>query len=132
MNEDAKVVVIPCSGIGKAIGRVARTAAYKVIEENPTTARTLCLALLTVGDEGAGKLVSDAPCIAIDGCPNQCSAKNILASKGKLLAEVMVTDVLRRNKGLRPQGVIELNEDGQKLASLVAREVAEKMNGTVK
>jgi len=131
MSEDAKVVVIPCSGIGKALGKVSRTATYKVIEEKPKIARTLCLALLTVGDKGAGKLVSDTPCIAIDGCPNQCSAKNILASKGKLLAEVMVTDVLKKNRGLKPQGVIELNEDGLKLAGLVAKEVVDKINGMV-
>jgi uncharacterized metal-binding protein len=132
MNEDAKVVVIPCSGIGKALGKVSRTAAYKVIEEKPKTARTLCLALLTVGDEEAGKLISSTPCIAIDGCPNQCSAKNVLMSGGKLLAEVMVTDVLRNNRGLKPQGVIELNEDGLRLADLVAREVVERINGMVK
>jgi len=132
MRGDEKVVVIPCSGIGKALGKVSRIAAYKVIEENPKTARTLCLALLTVGDEEAGKLISSTPCIAIDGCPNQCSAKNILASEGKLVAEVMVTDVLRNNRGLKPQGVIELNEDGLKLAGLVAKEVIDKINGMVK
>jgi hypothetical protein len=53
-------------------------------------------------------------------------------SGGKLLAEVMVTDVLRNNRGLKPQGVIELNEDGLRLADLVAREVVERINGMVK
>jgi uncharacterized metal-binding protein len=84
MSGDEKVVVIPCSGIGKTLGKVSRTAAYKVIEEKPKTARTLCLALLTVGDEEAGKLISSTPCIAIDGCPNQCSAKNVLIDQARL------------------------------------------------
>ena len=56
----------------------------------------------------------------------------LLMSGGKLLAEVMVTDVLRNNRGLKPQGVIELNEDGLRLADLVAREVVERINGMVK
>ena len=131
MSRDEKVVVIPCSGIGKSVGQVSRIAAYRVIEEKPKTARTLCLALLTVGDEEAGRLVSETPCIAVDGCPNQCSAKNIEASRGKLVARIMVTDVLRSHRGLKPEGVIELNSDGLKLADLVAKEVVDKINGMV-
>ena len=131
MSEGGKIVVIPCSGIGKAVGQVSRIAAYKVIEEKPKTARTLCLALLTVGDEEARKLVLSTSCIAIDGCPNQCSAKNIEASKGKLVAKVMVTDVLKKNRGLKPAGVIELNSDGLKLADLVAKDVVAKIDGKV-
>ncbi|MEM2921415.1 MAG: putative zinc-binding protein [Candidatus Bathyarchaeia archaeon] len=131
MSRAKEVIVIPCSGIGKALGRVSRTATYKVLEERPKNARTLCLALLTVGDDSAGRVVSHTPCIAIDGCPNRCSAKNILASNGRLLAEVMVSEVLRKNKGLKPQGIIELNDDGLKLADLVAKEVIERMDGVV-
>jgi len=132
LSKDKKVVIIPCSGIGKAAGQVSRIAAYKVIKEKPKTARTLCLALLTVGDEAARKLVSDAPCIAIDGCPNQCSAKNIEASKGKLVEKITVTDILKNRRGLKPAGIIELNDDGQRLADLVAKEVVDKINGMVK
>jgi uncharacterized metal-binding protein len=132
MSGAGKTIVIPCSGIGKAVGQVSRIAAYKVIEERPKTARTLCLALLTVGDEEAGKLIMSTPCIAIDGCPNQCSAKNIEKSRGNLVAKVMVTDILKKNRGLKPAGVIELNSDGMKLADLVAKDVATKIDGKVK
>ena len=132
MSKDGITLVIPCSGIGKALGQISRIAAYKVIEEKPEDTRTLCLALLTVGDEEAAKLVSNTPCIAIDGCPNQCSAKNIIATKGKIVAKFMVTDVLKKNRGLKPEGIIELNADGQKLAELMAKEVVDKINGMVK
>lgn len=123
MSRDRRAIVIPCSGIGKALGQVSRIAAYRVLEGRPETARTLCLALLTVGDEGARELISRTACVAIDGCPNQCSAKNIEAAKGNLVAKVIVTDVLKDNRGLRPEGIIELNEDGQRLAELTAKGV---------
>ena len=132
MSKDGLTLVIPCSGIGKALGQISRIAAYKVIEEKPENARTLCLALLTVGDEEAAKLVSNTPCIAIDGCPKQCSSKNIMATKGKIVAKFMVTDVLKKNRGLKPEGIIELNADGQKLAELLAKEVVDVIDGMVK
>jgi len=131
MSGEAKVVIIPCSGIGKALGQVSRIAAFQVLEKKPGVARTLCLALLTMGDKDAAEVVSKTPCIAIDGCPNMCAAKNIEASKGRLVAKIMVTEILRNNKGLRPGGIIELNADGRKLADLVAKEVASKIDTVV-
>ena len=131
MNKVAKVIVIPCSGIGKAVGQATRIAAYKALKKRPKRARTLCLALLTMGDEEARAQISKAPCISIDGCPNLCAAKNIEVSKGRVVAKVMATEVLRNNKGLRPEGVIELNADGEKLAELVAKEVVARINEVV-
>ena len=123
------VFVIPCSGIGKSLGTVGRKAAYKVVEElRPDQARITCLALLTIGDEETLKMIRENPCIAIDGCPAQCSKKNIEASKGKLVKSVMVTDLLRSHRGLKPEGVIKLNAEGEKLANLLADEVAKEVD----
>ena len=128
--EDRKVVVVPCSGIGKSLGTVGRVATYKVIERmQPKKTRTVCLALLTMGDDDALRLVRKNPCIAIDGCPAQCSKKNIEASKGDLADNIIVTDVLRKNRSLKPEGVIELNDQGDKLAEIIAGMVSEKVDG---
>jgi uncharacterized metal-binding protein len=127
--ENHKVVVVPCSGIGKSLGTVGRVAAYKVVERmRPEKTRTVCLALLTMGDNDALKLVRENPCIAVDGCPAQCSKKNIEASKGKLAHNIVVTDVLRKNRALKPDGVIELNDQGDKLAEIIARALSEKVD----
>jgi uncharacterized metal-binding protein len=127
--ENHKVVVVPCSGIGKSLGTVGRVATYKVIERmKPEETRTVCLALLTMGDDDALKLVRENPCIAVDGCPAQCSKKNIEASKGKLAHNIVVTDVLRKNRALKPDGVIELNDQGDKLAEIIAGMVSEKVD----
>jgi uncharacterized metal-binding protein len=127
--ENHKVVVVPCSGIGKSLGTVGRVATYKLIERmRPEKTRTVCLALLTMGDNDALKLVRENPCIAVDGCPAQCSKKNIEASMGKLAHNIVVTDVLRKNRSLKPDGVIELNEQGDKLAEIIARALSEKVD----
>jgi len=127
--ENRKVVVVPCSGIGKSLGTVGRVATYKVIERmKPEKTRTVCLALLTMGDDDALRLVRKNPCITIDGCPAQCSKKNIEASKGKLAHNIVVTDVLRKNRSLKPEGVIELNDQGDKLAEIIAGMVSERVD----
>lgn len=127
--ENHKVVVVPCSGIGKSLGTVGRVATYKVIEQmKPEKTRTVCLALLTMGDDDALRLVRKNPCIAVDGCPAQCSKKNIEASMGKLAHNIIVTDVLRKNRSLKPEGVIELNDQGDKLAEIIADMVSEKVD----
>jgi uncharacterized metal-binding protein len=127
--ENHKVVVVPCSGIGKSLGTVGRVATYKVIERmRPEKTRTVCLALLTMGDDDALKLVRENPCIAVDGCPARCSKKNIEASMGKLAYNIVVTDVLRKNRSLKPDGVIELNDQGDKLAEIIARALSEKVD----
>ena len=125
--ENHKVVVVPCSGIGKSLGTVGRVATYKVIERmRPEKTRTVCLALLTMGDDDALKLVRENPCIAVDGCPAQCSKKNIEAAMGKLVHSIIVTEVLRKNRSLKPEGVIELNDQGDKLAEIIAKDLSKK------
>jgi uncharacterized metal-binding protein len=125
--ENHKVVVVPCSGIGKSLGTVGRVATYRVVERmRPEKTRTVCLALLTMGDNDALKLVRENPCIAVDGCPAQCSKKNIEASMGKLVHSIIVTEVLRKNRSLKPEGIIELNDQGDKLAEIIAKDLSTK------
>lgn len=125
MSKDKYVFVIPCSGIGKSLGTVGRKASYKVVDElRPEKTRITCLALLTMGDEEALKMVRENPCITIDGCPSKCAQKNVDASQGRLVKSFMVTDTLRSHRDLKPEGITELNPEGRKLADLLAEEVA--------
>ena len=129
MSKNKYVFVIPCSGIGKSLGTVGRKAAYKVVEElRPQHARITCSALLTVGDKDILKEVREYPCITIDGCPSKCAQKNVEASNGKLVKCFVVTDTLRNHRGLKPEGIIELNPEGCELASIIAEEAAKAID----
>ena len=133
MPKPKYVFVIPCSGIGKSMGTVGRKATYKVIEKlRPQDTRTTCLPLLTVGDQETLKKVRENPCISIDGCPTKCAQKNIEASNGKLQKSFMVIDTLRNHKNLKPEGIIELNPEGDKLANIIAEEVATAVDEIMK
>ena len=123
------VVVVPCSGIGKPFGTVSREAAYDLCEEVwPESTRLVALAKLVLGDEAARELVARHPAVTIDGCKQMCAAKMVKQSGGTVAHEVAVLDVFRRHKDLKPEGIAELNEAGQKLARVLAEEVAARLD----
>jgi uncharacterized metal-binding protein len=125
------VVVVPCSGIGKPFGSVSREAAYELCEElRPESTRLVALAKLVLGEPGARDLVAKHPAVTIDGCKQMCAAKMVRESGGTVAREVAVLEVFRRHKGLKPEGIAELNPAGVKLARVLAEEVAESLDGT--
>ena len=125
MEKNKKVMIVPCSGIGKSYGSVSREAAYDVTEDlRPTQTQLMPLALLVLGDEDSRSAVTACPAVTIDGCKLGCAAKMVQQSGGTIAQEFSVLDVYRRYKDLKPQGIAELNEGGQKLAHALAEEVA--------
>jgi uncharacterized metal-binding protein len=120
-----KVVIVPCSGIGKTYGTVSREAAYEVIEDlRPETSRLVALSMLVLGEENARAAVAGSPAITIDGCKLACATKMVEESGGQVAREFAVLDVYRQNRKLKPQGIAELNEGGQQLAHVLAEEIS--------
>lgn len=119
-----KVIIVPCSGIGKSYGTVSRVAAYQVTEDDrPDQTRLVPLALLVMGDEESQKILAENPAITIDGCKLACATKMVQQSGGQVAREFAVLDVFRRYRDLKPQGIAELNEGGEKLAIALAKEI---------
>lgn len=123
------ILILPCSGIGKSFGSIARDATFRVCDElRPGKADTLCLSLLVMGDDEARNRVASSKCITIDGCPLACSRNNVDRSGGRIAAEFRVMDLLRENRSLKPRAVTFLDEDGEKLSKLLADKVAAKVD----
>ena len=121
-----RVIIVPCSGIGKTYGSVTREAAYLVTEELRSATTTIVpLSLLVLGDEEARAAVQDARVITMDGCKLACATLNVRQAGGVVAKDFTVLDVFRRNKALKPKGISELNEGGQALARALADEVAQ-------
>jgi uncharacterized metal-binding protein len=128
-----RVVVVPCSGIGKSFGSVSREAAYDLcLELRPSTTRLVALAKLVLGEPGARALVASHPVVTIDGCKQMCAAKVVKEAGGKVVKEAAVLEVFRRHKDLKPEGIAELNEAGRKLAGVLAQELAGSIDATTK
>lgn len=124
MDETKKVIIVPCSGIGKSFGTVSRIAAYQVTEDDrPEDTQLIPLALLVLGDEEAREALENNPSITIDGCQLACATKMVRESGGKVAREIAVLDLYKKHRDLRPQGIAQLNEGGQKLAAVLAEEV---------
>lgn len=124
-----KVVVLPCSGIGKVYGALARETAYELVEKvRPGLATTTCLPLLVIKDPEAVALVTENPVITIDGCPKDCARKSVEAL-GKVVNQTYeAIKFYKEHKDLKPEGVAEVNETGRKLAALAAEEVAKAVD----
>ncbi len=119
-----KVVIVPCSGIGKSYGTVSREAAYQVVEEDrPASTQLVPLALLVLGDEEARASLAENQSITIDGCKLACATKMVQECGGQVAQDFAVLDVFRRYRQFKPQGIAELNEGGLKLADALAKEV---------
>ncbi len=120
----SKVVIVPCSGIGKSYGTVSRVAAYQVVEEDrPDGACLVPLSLLVMGDAESRQILASCPAVTIDGCKLACATKMVQECGGKVAQDFAVLDVYRRYREFKPQGIAELNEGGEKLALALAAEI---------
>ena len=79
-----KVIVIPCSGIGKALGSIGRDATYEVVDNlRKGVTETTCLALIVAGDEETLQLIKSNKCITVDGCPRSMRTKERETRRGR-------------------------------------------------
>ena len=125
MTHPLKVVIVPCSGIGKTYGTVSREAAYDVTEDiRPDQTQLVALSLLVLGDEATRAAVAGSPVITIDGCKLACATKMAKENGGTVARDIAVLDVYRRYKQFKPQGIAELNAGGRQLAHALAEEIA--------
>jgi uncharacterized metal-binding protein len=124
-NMQQKVVIVPCSGIGKTYGTVSREAAYIVTEDiRPEETQLVALSMLVLGDENARAALTANPAVTIDGCKLACATKMVQESGGTVIQDFAVLDVYRRYKQFKPQGIAELNEGGLQLAEALGNEIA--------
>jgi uncharacterized metal-binding protein len=120
---DKKVVVIPCSGIGKPIGTVSRETAYEVMKLRPDTAETVCLAALTSGDEETIKKIKDNYVITLDGCAKHCAQKNTQAYGKEPDRNYMILKFAAQNPDKKPEGIIDIGKSGRELVKTISEKI---------
>jgi uncharacterized metal-binding protein len=129
MQTKPKFMLVPCSGIGKALGTIGREVIFKVTKElRPHEAETLCLPLLVKGEAKAVKKVRTQPVITLDGCPKMCAQKCVLAQDGNIIKELKVMDILKEHKNLKPGTVTDIGSDGWKLVDIISGQIVEIMD----
>ena len=133
MNNNKKVIIIPCSGIGKPIGTVSRETAYEVIENlAKDKAETVCLAALTSGDEDTIKKVKDNYVITLDGCARRCAQKNVEQYGKTPDKSHMILKYAAINPDKKPKGLIDIGDSGGALVDTIAGTVAKDVEDLTK
>ena len=124
-----KVKVIPCSGIGKVFGLMAREAVLKTVHELcPEKAETVCLAYIVTGDIEVKEKIKGSNCITVDGCPKMCASKNVSMAGGIVIEEIKVLDTVKDHKGKKFGSPTLLDADGEVVISEIAAKIAKKIN----
>lgn len=122
-----KVKVIPCSGIGKVFGLLAReTALYITDVLAPDTTETACLAHLVTGDADAKAKVAGQKCITVDGCPALCAAKSVKEAGGDIVEKYRVVDEMRNHRGVKPGDGTALTEGGWQVVEAFATKINDR------
>lgn len=125
-KDDAKVLVIPCSGIGKVHGLISRESAYLVTDElAPAETDVVCLALLVREDEETLAKVRTRPCLTIDGCAKACADKNVEIAGGQVAKAFQVAKTLSSHRGIQPGTGSELTNEGWAISREIADSVAD-------
>lgn len=123
----SNVKVIPCSGMGKVYGLIARESAIRAVELCPGKAELVCLAHIVTGDPDAEAKIKGQDCITLDGCPARCAAKNAELAGGNVKAKIRVVDAFRKHKGAKPGTATALSSEGWQIADEIAEELAKKI-----
>ncbi len=123
-----KVVLLPCSGIGKAFGEIGRQAIYELIEDSGAEeVATTCLARLMIEDPETVALVQNSLVIAVDGCAKDCARKNVEFAGKMPDGAVRVIEVFKEYRDLKPEGILRLGESGDKLVHILAQRLAKEV-----
>ncbi|MFW9967717.1 MAG: putative zinc-binding protein [Candidatus Thorarchaeota archaeon] len=119
-----KKVAIPCSGIGKAFGTVAREATYLLTDSDHSNEyMTICLPLLMTDDQESKRIVMESDVYTIDGCPKKCATVLVKHAGGNPIMEIMAPKVLADNREHKPGTVLDIGDGGRLLASDITKQI---------
>ncbi|UYP48292.1 hypothetical protein NEF87_004577 [Candidatus Lokiarchaeum ossiferum] len=124
-SKDKKVLILPCSGIGKALGTVTRWTAYEVTQNlKPHDTRLLCLARLVVADDESKITIQEHPIFTIDGCPKKCATLNVEKNGGLVAKKYLMPKFLVKNRDLKlGKSILDPGEQALELAKRTARDI---------
>ena len=120
---DKKVIIIPCSGVGKAYGEIGRQAVYEVVDSRPESTATVCLARLMIDDAETKAALKGNSIITIDGCAKDCAKKNVESAGAQPDCSLRVIETFKGHRDLKPEGILELGDTGFTLAHVLAERV---------
>lgn len=127
-----KIGVVSCSGECCVGGTISRIATRLVLEKlRPENTVTICLPLFSIGEQGERTFAKYFPTIAVEGCEKRCAAHAIEKYSEKVARSLVVSDLLKKWGAKNTGSRRELNHEGKKAASKVAKEIMAAMDDII-
>ncbi|HUW89218.1 MAG TPA: putative zinc-binding protein [Candidatus Nanopelagicaceae bacterium] len=123
--EKKKTCILPCNGLDKSLGVIARSVALKLIEKRPEI-QLICPVLLNTGDEKYENFIKSTKVIVIDGCMTRCASKLVEKREKKPFKRIFIPDMSKKYK-IKPSKELTLNEENEKLAEQIMEEISEEL-----
>ncbi len=128
-EQEFKVAVLPCNGIGRLVSTVVRMAAYRIKKMRPDQVELLSCGRLAVGDAEHTEIARKYPLIVIDGCRPHCASFTADELGKTPAARLYVADVMAEKKinvaGEKRRG---LTEKGEKLVEALAEKAVAEVD----
>jgi len=123
-----KVAIIPCAGMDKALGSVARACAFRVVEKlRPDKAVLVCIPPLVAGVKPYSEIVKTHPSITIDGCAERCATKIAVKNGARIRGRILIPESVQKHN-LKPNSASDIGLDGEKLAEKIAEEIVAEID----
>ena len=131
-EQDFKVAVLPCNGIGRLASTVVRLAGYRIKEMRPDQVVLLSSGRLAVSDPEHLALFRKYPVVVIDGCRPHCASFMADQLEKEPAARVYVADVLAEKRiGVGGEKRRGLTAKGQKLVAAVAEKAVAEIDRVI-
>ncbi|AFK86551.1 MULTISPECIES: putative zinc-binding protein [Thermoanaerobacterium] len=99
MNNNDKVAIMPCAGIGQIFGQITREVGYNLVDDlYPENTVLVCPPALAVDIQEDIDFINEYPVLVLNGCKDRCATKLILQKGGQVEAEVYLPDILKKEK----------------------------------
>lgn len=115
-----KFAVLPCSGLDKAAGSLAREIALRLSEE--TGSEIICPVFYRVADARYNKLAEENHLLVIDGCGTRCASK-LAGEKGLKIAEKINIAEEGKKNNIEIGSSLRLGENEFHLCDLVLKDL---------
>ncbi|PIU92337.1 MAG: hypothetical protein COZ06_07975 [Armatimonadetes bacterium CG_4_10_14_3_um_filter_66_18] len=128
-DNEFKVAVVGCSGIGRLISTVVRQAVYMIERDRPDQVAVVSSGALTGNVEEALDTCRRYPLVLIDGCRPRCATTLANGKDLPVAGVVYAADVIAKGKlSLSGERREELGEKGMAVARAIADEALEKID----
>ncbi|HUY00218.1 MAG TPA: putative zinc-binding protein [Candidatus Deferrimicrobium sp.] len=118
-----KICILPCNGLDKSLGVIARQLALEIIKKNPTI-ELICPVLLNTGDQIYENLLKESKIYVIDGCMTRCATKLIDKKGLQIKNRIFVPDITKKYN-IKPGKELQLEDETFKRIEGIASDIIE-------